>query len=38
MIYRDTYELGKTDGGRIVLHKGVAEQGREQGLLLAHSK
>ena len=35
MIYRDTYEQGKTDGGRIVLHKGVAEQKSEQGLLLA---
>ncbi|MDP3696214.1 MAG: DUF2786 domain-containing protein [Desulfocapsaceae bacterium] len=38
MIYRDTYELGRTDGGQIVLHKGVADQGGEQGLLLAHSK
>ena len=35
MIYRDTYELGRTDGGRIVLHKGVVEQGGGQGLLLA---
>lgn len=34
MIYRETYELGRTDGGQIVLHKGVEEQGREQGLLL----
>ena len=37
MIYRDTFELGRTDGGRIVLHKGVAEQRSEQGLLLAGS-
>ncbi len=35
MIYRDTYELGRTDGGQIVLHKGVAEQNSEQGLLLS---
>jgi hypothetical protein len=35
MIYRETYELGRTDGGQIVLHKGVATQGREQGLLLS---
>ncbi len=34
MIYRDTYEQGRTDGGQIVLHKGVADQGGEQGLLL----
>lgn len=34
MIYRDTYEQGRTDGGRIVLHKGVADQGSEKGLLL----
>ena len=34
MIYRDTYEQGRTDGGRIVLHKGVADQGGEQGLFL----
>lgn len=34
MIYRETYELGRTDGRQIVLHKGVAEQGSEQGLLL----
>ena len=34
MIYRDTYEQGRTDGGQIVLHKGVANQGSEQGLLL----
>jgi hypothetical protein len=35
MIYRDTYELGLTDGERIVLHKGVAEQRGERGVLLA---
>ncbi len=38
MIFRETYELGRMDGGRIVLHKGVAEQGREQGLLLSGSR
>ena len=37
MIYLDTYELGRTDGGRIVLHKGVAEQGSAQELLLAQN-
>ncbi len=35
MIYRETYELGRTDGHQIVMHKGVADCGREQGLLLA---
>ncbi len=35
MIYRETYERGRTDGGQIVLHKGVAKQGSEQGLLLS---
>ncbi len=37
MIYRDTFEQGRTDGGQIVLHKGVADQGSEQGLLLTQS-
>ncbi|MBU1647900.1 MAG: SprT-like domain-containing protein [Proteobacteria bacterium] len=35
MIYRESYELGRTDGGQIVLHKGVTEQRGEQGLLLS---
>jgi hypothetical protein len=35
MIYRETYELGRKDGGKITLHKGVAEQNSEQGLLLS---
>ncbi|MDO8946602.1 MAG: DUF2786 domain-containing protein [Desulfocapsaceae bacterium] len=35
MIYRETYELGRKDGGNITLHKGVAEQNSEQGLLLS---
>jgi hypothetical protein len=34
MIYRDTYEQGRTDGSQIVLHKGVADQGYERGLFL----
>lgn len=38
MIYRETYELGRTDGGQIVLHKGVTKQNSEQGLLLSQSK
>jgi len=37
MIYRDTYELGRTDGKQIVMHKGVAEQNSEQGLLLSQN-
>jgi hypothetical protein len=38
MIYRETYELGRTDGEQIVMHKGVADCGYEQGLLLSHSR
>jgi hypothetical protein len=34
MIYRETYEQGRTDGGRIVLHKGVTDHNHEQGLLI----
>jgi hypothetical protein len=36
MIYRETYEQGRTDGGQIVMHKGVSDCGREGGLLLPH--
>lgn len=35
MIYRETYELGRTDGEQIVMHKGVADGGQTQGLLLS---
>ncbi|MBU4236567.1 MAG: SprT-like domain-containing protein [Proteobacteria bacterium] len=38
MIYRETYELGRKDGGKITLHKGVAEQNSEQGLLLSQGR
>lgn len=34
MIFRETYEQGRTDGGQIIMHKGLAGQGCEQGLLL----
>ncbi|MBV5307141.1 MAG: DUF2786 domain-containing protein [Desulfobulbaceae bacterium] len=37
-IYRETYEQGRVDGQQIVLHKGVADQGGGQGLLLAVNK
>ena len=37
MIYRETYELGRTDGEQIVMHKGVADCGHAQGLLLSQS-
>ncbi len=38
MIYRETYEQGRTDGSQIVMHKGVSERGREQGLLLPRAE
>lgn len=34
MIHRETYEQGRTDGGRIVLHKGVTGHNHERGLLI----
>ncbi|MDD3814612.1 MAG: DUF2786 domain-containing protein [Desulfocapsaceae bacterium] len=37
MIYRETYELGRTDGGQIVLHKGVADRSSEQGLSIQNT-
>jgi hypothetical protein len=34
MICRETYEQGRTDGGQIILHKGVTGHNHEQGLLI----
>jgi len=38
MIYRETYEQGRTDGGQIVLHKGVTGHNHEQGLLIGQTQ
>ena len=38
LIYRETYEQGRTDGGRIVLHKGVTGHNHEQGLLIGQTQ
>jgi hypothetical protein len=38
MIHRETYEQGRTDGGRIVLHKGVTSHNHEQGLLIGEKQ
>ncbi len=35
-IYRDSYESGVADGGKIVIHKGVSAQDGNQGRLLGH--
>jgi predicted SprT family Zn-dependent metalloprotease len=34
MIHRDTYEQGRTDGKQIIMPKGVAGKGQQQGLML----